>query len=211
MTKIPAGPAVPQLAVYKSLGLNALLQQLEGMSGYSILDLGAACGTNVEFWSQFGCKIFVEDLYHSALPYLGRAAEEEEPPQLPLPEILEFSPETRFDVILAWDLFNYLEAPHIEAVVHYLAQFCHPGTYAVAIMSVQQQRPAEPNRYKIVDTEHVAYEPRSAVMRTSPRYQPRDINRLMAGFRVSSSFLLRHGVQEYVFIQEGASPAAGAD
>ena len=198
MTRTPGQAAAAQPAVYKSLGLNALLNQLEGQTGYSVLDLGPACGVNIAFWSQFGCKIFVEDLYRSVAPYLVKGTDEE-PAEIPFAELLPFSEDVRFDVILAWDLFNYLHQKQLEALIAYLARFCRPGTYLFALLSVMQQIPSEPYLYRILDNERMVYESHSPGMRVSPRYQPRDVNRLMAGFNVSSSYLLRHGVQEYVF------------
>jgi hypothetical protein len=201
MTRSPGQPAALQPAVYKSLGLNALLQQLEGKTAYSVLDLGPACGVNITFWSQFGCKIYVEDLYRSVRPFLNEPpGEDGEPVAIPFPDLLPFSSEARFDVILAWDLFNYFHQKQLEALISYLARFCRAGTYLFALMSVLQQIPSDPYLYRILDSERMVYEARGSEMRVSPRYQPRDVNRLMTGFTVSSSFLLRHGVQEYVFV-----------
>ncbi len=200
-------PATPEPVTHKSLGLSALLQQLEGRVGFSILDLGPASGTNIEFWSRFGGKIYVEALYNSLRPILSAPAEENAPS--PFPELLPYDPGTRFDVILAWDLFNYLPQKHLEELVKHLERFCRVGTYVFALVSVLQQIPSEPNIYKIVDNESMVYGSRTAETTPCPRYQPRDINRLMSGFKVSSSFLLRHGVQEYLFIYEGTGQSAG--
>jgi hypothetical protein len=197
----PAPATSPQPAVYKSLGLSALMRQLEGRTGFTVLDLGPACGTNVEFWSQFQSKLYVEDLFQG-LRSLATAAPEEGAPS-PFPELLPFSDDIRFDVILAWDIFNYLHQALLEQLVSHLTRFCRDGTYVFALVSVLPQMPAEPHLYRILDNERMIYDARSAQMKPCPRYQPRDIARLMSSFAVSSSFLLRHGVQEYVFVLEG--------
>ncbi len=211
VSRTPAPAAPPEPIIHKSLGLSALLQQLEGRAGLSILDLGPACGTNIEFWSRFEGRIYVEGLYQGLRPILSASADsvEEDAPS-PFPELLPYGPDTHFDVILAWDLFNYLPQRHLEALVAHLASFCRAGTYVFALLSVLQQMPAEPNLYKIVDNERMVYDSRTTETKPCPRYQPRDVNRLMSGFKVSSSFLLRHGVQEYVFIYEGIGTVAGA-
>lgn len=209
VSRVPAPQAAPQPLVYKSLGLGALMQQLEGRTGLSVLDLGPACGTNVEFWSQYRAKIYVEDLFQVLAPIAAPPAEEGETAS-PFPEILPYDAATRFDVILAWDLFNYLHQQLLDQLIAHLSQFCREGTLVFALVSVLPQMPAEPNLYKILDCERMVYDSRSSEMKPCPRYQPRDVNRLMSGFKVSSSFLLRHGVQEYVFVREAANAQGSA-
>jgi hypothetical protein len=179
------------------------MQELDGRTGYSILDLGAARGVNIGYWSQFGCRIWIEDLFRS-IPPLPSVAEEDESAVVEgiFDEILDYGADTRFDVILAWDLFNYVGPQLLEALVSRLTYYCHSGTYLFALISNLQQIPAEPIVFKIVDTERMVYETTTLDTRACPRYQPRDIARLMARFRVAGSFLLRHGMQEYVFVCE---------
>jgi hypothetical protein len=179
------------------------MQELDGRTGYSILDLGPARGVNIGYWSQFGCRIWIEDLFRS-IPIPVTAAEEDENAAVDgiFDDILDYGANTRFDVILAWDLFNYVGPQQLEALVHRLTFFCHSGTYLFALISNLQRIPAEPIVFKIVDAEQMVYETTSVATRPCPRYQPRDIARLMARFRVAGSFLLRHGMQEYVFVCE---------
>ncbi|HYG63610.1 MAG TPA: hypothetical protein VEL74_13595, partial [Thermoanaerobaculia bacterium] len=49
--------------VHKSLALAALFEEIRKGNKPRILDLGSAVGSNVEFLSQFGCKLHIEDLY----------------------------------------------------------------------------------------------------------------------------------------------------
>jgi hypothetical protein len=195
--KGPAQVAAPQPAVYKSLGLNALFQKLEGRTGFSVLDLGPACGTNIAFWSQFQSKLYVEDLHQELRPVLAAGLEEDAPS--PFPELLPYPEDTHFDVVLAWDVFNYIPQSLLPHLASHLARFCPAGAFVFALMIVLPQMPAEPNLYRIVDSEHMIYDARATELLPCPRYQPRDVARMMSGYSVSNSFLLRHGVQEYLF------------
>jgi hypothetical protein len=43
---------------------------------------------------------------------------------------------------------------------------------------------------------------RTGLERPGPRYAPAEISGLLKGFRVDRSFLLRHGIQEYLFVRD---------
>jgi hypothetical protein len=196
-----AGGAPEEPVIHRSLGLGALFAALGRQGRPEVLDLGAAVGSNVEFLSRFGGKLRIEDLY-SALSTRPAGGEEEPRPGANLfARLLPFPESTRFDAVIAWDLFNYLHRRELAQLALHLAHFCHPGALLLAFVSILKQIPVQPIRYKIVDSEHLAYERRSAAERTAPRYAPAELNELMRGFRLDRSFLMRHGVQEYLFMK----------
>ncbi len=188
----------PESIEYKSHGLNALLDFMRGTGTSSILDLGQASGLNVQFWSQYPCRLYVEDFYRCYRD--AHAAQTECAETVILPDPLPLSADTIFDIILAWDLLNYLSPEEIDALIARLRPHCQPGTFLFALVSGQSEIPAEPNIFRIIDRERMVYEPRTKKTRPSPRYHPKDLARLLAPFEVSSSFLLRNGIQEYVFV-----------
>ncbi len=51
--------------VHRSLALPSLFDAMGRRPKLNILDLGSAVGSNVEYLSQFGCKLSIEDLYAS--------------------------------------------------------------------------------------------------------------------------------------------------
>lgn len=187
---------------HRSLALAALLKEIRQDRKLEVLDLGPAVGSNVEFFSRFGCKIYIEDLYAALSSRQPSGSEGEEAgPQffaefLPLPEA------ERIDVVLAWDRFDYLTRKELRHFVGHLGRFCHAGTYVFALVSYGKQIPAQPMRFRILDEENLLYEPVTAATRPSPRYAPAELNDILRGFRVSRSFLLRHGIQEYLFVHD---------
>ncbi|OGD19115.1 MAG: hypothetical protein A2W03_05760 [Candidatus Aminicenantes bacterium RBG_16_63_16] len=185
--------------MHKSLGLTALLDQVRGDRSYSILDLGPAREANVLFWSQFSCWLHILDFYRSYREGQAAVAPEKESEGAAFSALLPFSDETVFDIILAWDLFNYLDLRELEALVQRLGRWCRPGTRLFALISSLPEIPASPTVFRILNREQLTHEIPTRDKRPGPRHQPRDIVRLMARFTVSSSFLMRHGIQEYVF------------
>ncbi len=190
-----------QPETFKSLGLQELCRLIQGSESCRILDLGGALGVNITFWSRFGPSIHVGDL-QSAMPEPAPPAEDGTTRPARWDEILPLAEESRYDVILAWDLLNYLDQPLFAGLVQYLARFCAPSALVFALIYDRPQMPALPTSFKIRDEENLVYESRTAETRPCARHQPRDVQRMFSGFRVAGSFRLRHGVQEYLFQYE---------
>lgn len=186
-------------AVHKSLGLNALLGPVRGDRCYSILDLGPALAANVRFWSQFSCRLHIYNFYRSYEERKATVVPEDESGEAAFSGLLPFSDETVFDIILAWDIFNYFDLRELEALVRRLSRWCRQGTRLFALTSSQPNISVLPTIFRILNREQMIYEIPTQDKRPCPRHQPRDIAKLMARFTVSSSFLLHHGIQEYVF------------
>ncbi len=186
--------------VHKSLGLNALLGPVRSDRGYSILDLGPALEANVRFWSQLSCRLHIYDFYHSYREWKAAVVPEERSEEAAFSALLPFSGETVFDIILAWDIFNYFDLRELKALVQRLSRWCRPGTRLFALISSLPNISVSPTIFRILSREQMTYEIPKQDTRPCPRHQPRDIARLMAGFTVSRSFLLHHGIQEYVFV-----------
>jgi len=185
--------------VHRSLALSALFEGIRGRK-VNVLDLGSAVGSNVEFLSQYGCKLFIEDLYaalSSRTSGEGDLAGSEF-----FADFLSLPEDTRFDVILAWDLFNYLHRKELATFSEQLRRFSHKGTLLLALISYHKQIPTQPYRFKIKDEQTLVYERRTASERPSPRLAPAEVTGLLKGFRVDRSFLLKHGIQEYLLVRE---------
>jgi hypothetical protein len=191
-------------AVCKSLGLDALIDTIRDDRSYSILDLGPALKDNVRFWSQFSCWLHIQDFYRSYQEWKPEEAVEpkEGSEEKAFSALLAFNDETVFDIILAWDLFNYFDLRELHVLVRRLSRWSRPGTRLFALISSLPDISVSPTLFKILNREQMIHEIPAQETRPCPRHQPRDIARVMGRFTVSCSFLLRHGIQEYVFAFE---------
>lgn len=185
----------------KSPGFELLLGQLQQPRRYHILDLGSAVGANVQFLSsRLACKLTIGDLFghpslsSSAKP-VGTGAV-----QGVLDHLNIDHSSACFDVILGWDLFNYLEYDAISTLSQTVRRFCQPGTLMFLLILTQPRIPAQPTRFRIIEGTHLAYEVDSKAMIPGPQRTPGRIETIMRGFRLWRSFLLRNGVQESIFI-----------
>ena len=201
-SEAPVATSSTHSEVYTSLALNALFHQLRSNRKYNILDLGPAFAANVDFFSQFLCKIYIEDLYRTLNSFDFFSPENGFSYDAVYEYLLPYSTNSHFDVILTWDLFNYLERDEFKYLVRHLSRFCRSGTLLFALISTLKHIPEKPINFKIVDSQSLIYETSSTVLRSCPQYQQTDFNQLMSSFRVCNSFLLRHGVKEYLFVRE---------
>lgn len=176
---------------------------------YEILELGPVRKGNIEFWSQFSNSIYVADLRSSLpLPPLPPLPDDDaEPPERDWHQVLGLPEERRFDIILAWDLLNYLDLSDLSGLIGYLSRFCRRETILFMLIFDNQKMRENINVYQIVDESHLGYELGGAKMTECPRHHAHTLTQTMRGFRTADSFRLRNGVIEYIFIYEGESPA----
>jgi hypothetical protein len=187
--------------VFSSLGLKALFQRLQGSADCRILDLGPVRRQSIEFWSQFSPYLYVADL-RSQLPLPIINHDSSETAEYDWNLVLGLPPTSRHNVILAWDLLNYLDLPSISSLIQYLKHFSQPGTVLFAMVFDQKQMPERIPAYSIVDEDHLAYEYSSPAIQACPRHQPRALATAMQQFKICNSFRLRNNVVEFLFVYE---------
>lgn len=199
-------PPGPREEVHSSPALEALVERLQRSAPPSILDLGPALGTNVEFFSRYAARLSIADFLGSLATDEGLAIRFHEQPATVVPEILPAAPNPSeasdlHDVVLAWDVFNYLTREQMDVLGEHLARLTRPGAHLLTLVATAPEIPAEPVLYKIEDGGHLRYGVRSPRPRKSPRWAPAELGRSLASFTVDRSYLLRHGVQEYLMLR----------
>jgi len=194
----------PEPEVHRSLALAALFAGLVPESRMRVLDLGAAVGANVEFLARrFVSQLQVGDLYRSLVAEAARFAGPESDLVEHFSRALPAPPGKRFDLVFAWDLLDYLTKPQIRALAEVLAERCRAGARLFAMVSIAKEIPQTPRTYLFHDAESLVYLDRPLRTRPGPRYRPAEIDGLTPGFTVDRTFLLRHGVQEYLLVRKG--------
>jgi hypothetical protein len=163
-----------------------------------VLDLGPPLAGNIKLLSELGCRVRIADLNRS----LGAETLESRQPEAMgalLEQLLPLEPDERFDALLAWDVFDYLRPDQVSVLMARLTPACQPGALALVMVSTRRQIPARPARYRIVDRETLHCDGPLQPMRPCPLYTQLDLAHMMPAFSVRRSFLLRSGIQEYLF------------
>jgi hypothetical protein len=186
--------------VFKSPSVEILLERLSEPGKHQILDLGAPAKCTVEFFSRFPCTLYLEDIHRFLIARAPQEGDEEVDIERAVADALVYDERIRFDVVLGWDLLNYMDRQTIEVLLRRVARSCDSGTLLFLTGFTRATIPIVPARIGIESDGHLRYAPPgdSAIM-SNPRYSPIALERMMPDFRLLHSFLLGEGMQEYLF------------
>lgn len=162
----------------------------------TVLDLGRAIGANVDYLSTFAGKIHLEDLGTKVEQALRTPGAEH---RVDL-ETVGFSSSTiKYDLVLAWDLLNYLNPSEVKLLGRHIAAVSHPGTLFVAYFCTAPQMSALPCIIRLHKGGRADFEQQTPQTVPCPRYSKSQLRALLPGFKRSRSLILTHGYEECVF------------
>ncbi len=188
---------------FNSPSAGILSQRFVGPGKYQILDLGAPVQSNVAFFSDSFCRFYIEDLYRFFIaPQEGRKSKDDEGDDVAsaIADALDYEETARFDLVLGWDLFSYMERATIKSLMARVAGSCRTGTLLFLTVSTGAMIPSAPARITITHDGRLCY--RSAIDSHSipnPHVSPTALERMMPGFQLLHSFLLGEEMQEFLF------------
>lgn len=166
---------------------------------YRVLDLGPASGATIGFFSRFRCRLVIQDALEDLLGLQGAMREPDEAGEVPdIAACLDMVAGQEFDVVLCWDLLNFLHPDTLTIFSRYLATHMRAGGIVHAFINPYTEGEFAPGRYRI---ESAASVRRSEPGQTAPecfRYTQPRLRQAMPRFRVRRSLLLRSGMQEYL-------------
>jgi hypothetical protein len=196
-----------------SNGLKEFLWLLDGNTQGRILDLGAVFQTTVMFFIERGYRLSTEDMMRSWKEFLITEEENMRGAKVGdegarvsqgmlagkfLDSNLQY-PDDNFHGVLAWDLFDYLDAELLPRVMERLYTILRPGGAVLA--SFHSKTPERFNRYKIVDGQTVELIPSPTLAVHSRIFQNREILDIFGKFRSSKTFVGRDQVREALFLK----------
>ena len=187
----------------KSPGLKLFTRQIAGVRRPSILDLGPPRGQNVTYFSQWPGVFHIEDLLRTLAedPEMS-APEEERDVKGAIERAIMHRDGIRFDALLVWNLFDYIDALTIRTIMRRIGRHCRSGTILFMMSSIQETIPDDPGRFTIIDEQHLSFESMGGGGRNGSKHTPLSLERMMPGFRLQHSFLLAGGMQDYLFSHE---------
>lgn len=132
---------------HRSPGITAIFNEIKFSNSNRVLDLGSLVGSNFDFFSRLSCHLHYENLDDFIDEYRGLSGENQ---ALRLESFL-LKPEKneKYDVILMWDLLNYLPLPAIKKLFEYLRRVCKNNTLVHLVKYLGRNIPVRPARFKI--------------------------------------------------------------
>ncbi len=188
---------------FNSPSVGILSQRFPGPGMCQVLDLGAPAKSNVAFFSGSPCKFYLEDLYRFFIaPREGKKDKGDEGDDIvsAIADSLSYEDTARFDLVLAWDLFSYMERAAIELLMARIAGSCRAGTLLFLTAPTGAMIPRAPARISMTRRGRLRYYSAADGPSTSnPRFSPTALESMMPGFRLLHSFLLGDEMQEFLF------------
>ena len=173
--------------------------RLEDVSPGSVLDLGPPISENLAFYARYGAKITVADFYRFYRPLRGNSLERASTRASLLDELVPHKASTRFDLVMAWDLLNYLSLDEIAWLMDGTSELCSPGALMFAIVAGSGDMPETPSNYRFVDTQTLLNETRTSRVRPSPNHAEHTLASVTPRLTVERRFQLRNATAEFLF------------
>ena len=176
---------------------STLLEWMDRQAHLVVLDLGPARAANLEMLSRFPCKLFIEDVHQVVASFHGDTASD-------LAVLNEWRDQwnaqdvASVDVVLAWDLFNYLDSVLCQALIERLMPLLKPNAHLYLTVYSQKDMPSLPMQFQLLAADRMEYRPLTGATRPAPRFNQTELTRRLRNFGVVRSVLLRNGMQEYL-------------
>jgi len=211
-----AGSAVPQKLTRRSSGMGEICRLLNSQEGLCVLDMGATSANNIRFLTGKGHRAYSEDLLRSSLDPALRIQDVAGNSVLDSKKFLNENlvyPNSLFDVVLCWNLPDYMEESLVKPTIDRLWSLMKPGGYLLAFFHTREAGPDSTcYRYHVTGTDllemqEVKFAPpgRPASEKQSPRLQRvfnnRHIENLFRDFASIKFFLARDAIREVLVVR----------
>jgi hypothetical protein len=196
-----------------SNGLKEFLWNLEGLGRGTMLDLGPAWQTTLNFFIERGFRVTSDDLLRGWADFQAQEAANKKPDMTAeeyaqrtpealakkfLEENLQYSTSS-FDALLLWDSLDYLEPALTKQLVAHLTEMLRPGGVVLGLF--HSKKPEGFQRYRVMDTNTLQVLSAKSILTAQKPLQNREIQELFGKFRTMKSFVGRDQLRESLFIK----------
>jgi SAM-dependent methyltransferase len=191
-----ATPQAAQRLTRRSSGLGELSHVWDVDTPLCILDLGSTSPTNIRFFTERSHKIYSEDLLVASTDPNLATKDEQGNPVLDSRRFLSDNlvyPAAQFDIVLCWNLPDYLDESLVRPVMGRLWSVLKPGGMLLAFFHTKDAGPDSPcYRFHIVGKDTL--EMQSIVLRREARRGSTGAihTAINDGFRLQRVFNNRH-------------------
>lgn len=206
-----SAPAVPQKRSRRSSGMAEISRLLNSQEALYVLDLGSTSANNISFLTAKGHKNYSEDLLRAALDPALRVRDEAGKFVFDSKKFLEENltyTNATFDVVLCWNLPDYMEESLVKPTIDRLWSVMKPGGLLLVFFHTRDAGPDAPcYRFHITGTDMLEMQEvrLAAGDKQSPRLQRvfnnRHIENLFRDFASIKFFLARDAIREVLLVR----------
>jgi hypothetical protein len=189
------------MPVLQSNLLPAVFKRLDLEKRIVVLDMGRAVSSTVSFFNHFKCRLSFVDIYSEQFIVCPDVDSSHEELVAQVTKSLNLEANTKIDICLFWDLFNYLNDAMVRALIEALEPHINHSTsgYVIGTRDSRNQLPFF--RYGIVDKSNLIENSGSGTQGTIYPRSQRDLNRLVDYFEIDRGRLLSEGRAEYLIFE----------
>lgn len=180
----------------RSSGFAELTKLLEGSEPLCVLDLGSTSAGNIRYLTERGHRIYSEDLLQASTDPALATKDEQGNPTLDSKQFLADNlvfPDTQFDIVLFWNLADYMDESLVKPVIGRLWSLLKPGALLLGFFHTREAGPDAPcYRFHIAGGDTLEMQPieaRNIDARNDAHQGP---SGAAAGFRLQRVFNNRH-------------------
>jgi len=211
-----ATPGVQRTLSRRSSGMGEVSRLLNSQEGLCVLDMGSTSANNIRFFTGQGHKNYSEDLLRSSLDPALRIQDSAGNSVVDSKKFLDENlayPNAQFDVVLCWNLPDYMEENLVKPTIDRLWSVMKPGGILLAFFHTRDAGPdSSCYRYHVngtdmLEMQEVKFAPpgRPASESKSPRLQRvfnnRHIENLFRDFASIKFFLARDAIREVLVVR----------
>ena len=201
----------------RSSGLGELAKPLAQQEPLCVLDLGSTSAANIRYLTERGHRIYSEDLLEASTDPSLPSVDDQGKPVLDEKRFLADNllyPASQFDIVLFWNLADYMDESLVKPVIARLWTLLKPGAVLLAFFHTREAGPDAPcYRYHIVgndtlEMQHIGARPEatngtghSAGLRLQRVFNNRHIENLFRDFSSIKFFLARDNVREVLVVR----------
>ncbi|MDX1561611.1 MAG: hypothetical protein R3305_01720 [Gammaproteobacteria bacterium] len=195
---------------FKAPLLGGLIKRIDPEVRLIALDLGPPAQPVIDCLNNGRCRIDIADLIANGGIEQLNAAETDDERRVVAENLLPWSSrktgsssspaDDPVDLILCWDLPNYLSMQNLQSLVAALSKRAAPGTRLhMLVVYAARDMPTQPSRYEPTPDGHLIVSPTTSQRIAAPRYSPESLNQAVGGFVYERGVLLANGMQEFVY------------
>jgi SAM-dependent methyltransferase len=206
--------AAPLKLSRRSSGMGEISRLLKSQDGLCVLDMGSTSPNNIRFFTDKGHKNYSEDLLRSSFEPALRVPDPTGKSTVDSKKFLEENlqyPNAHFDVVLCWNLPDYMEESLVKPTIDRLWSVMKPGGVLLAFFHTRDAGPDSTcYRYHVTETDmldmqEVKFAAPGRAEKQSPRLQRvfnnRHIENLFRDFASIKFFLARDSIREVLVVR----------
>src|SRR5579863_741925 len=207
-------PRASQRLTRRSSGLAELSRLLQSEEPLCVLDIGSTSAANIRYLTERGHKIYSEDLLDASTDPALVIQDEQGKPTLDshlfLKDNLVYQG-TQFDIVLFWNLADYMDESLVKPVIGRLWSLIRPGGVLLAFFHTREAGPDSPcYRFHMMGNDALEMQLISARNESSREgggfrlqrvFNNRHIESLFRDFSSIKFFLARDNVREVLVVR----------